>query len=98
VGLERGWEPRGDSQGSLTPCLDDHVASPGTTKSLLASSSHFLASFCPYGVLHFVLDGMAAEVSFELPPARFASFLVGELNAFPFIVRRRLLSEKRKKR
>jgi hypothetical protein len=35
---------------------------------------------------------MAAEVSFELPQARFASFLVVEPKAFPFVVRRRLLS------
>jgi hypothetical protein len=41
--------------------------------------------------LPFVLDGMAAEVSFELPPARFSSFLDGEPNAFPFVAWRRLL-------
>jgi hypothetical protein len=35
---------------------------------------------------------MATEVSFELPPACFTSFLVREPNAFPFVVRRRLLS------
>jgi hypothetical protein len=39
-----------------------------------------------------VLDGTAAEVSFKLPPTRFASFLVGEPKAFPFIVRRRFPS------
>jgi hypothetical protein len=39
-----------------------------------------------------MLDGMAVEVSFELPPARFAIVLVGEPKAFPFVVRRRLLS------
>jgi hypothetical protein len=33
---------------------------------------------------------MAAEVSFELPPACFASFLVGEPKAFNLIIRRRL--------
>jgi hypothetical protein len=31
-------------------------------------------------------------MSFELPPAHFASFLVGEPKAFPFVVRRRLPS------
>jgi hypothetical protein len=41
--------------------------------------------------LRFVLDGMAAEVSFELPPARFTIFLVGEPKAFPFVIRRCLL-------
>jgi hypothetical protein len=35
-----------------------------------------------------VIDGMASEVSFELPPTRFTSFLVGEPKAFPFVVRR----------
>jgi hypothetical protein len=35
---------------------------------------------------------MAAEVSFELPPAHFTNFLVGEPKAFPFVVRWRLLS------
>jgi hypothetical protein len=35
---------------------------------------------------------MAAEVSFELPPLRVSSFLVGEPKAFPFVVRRCLLS------
>jgi hypothetical protein len=35
---------------------------------------------------------MAAEVSFELPPATFAIFLVGEPKAFPFVIRRRLPS------
>jgi hypothetical protein len=79
-------------QAHLAPCPDDHVAFAGITKSLLGGNSHCPASFCPCGVLRFVLDGMAAEVSFELPPARFASFLVGEPKAFPFIVQRRLLS------
>jgi hypothetical protein len=35
---------------------------------------------------------MAARVSFELPPARFARFLVGKPKAFPFVDRRRLPS------
>jgi hypothetical protein len=30
---------------------------------------------------------MAAEVSFEMPPTRFARFLVGEPKAFPFVIR-----------
>jgi hypothetical protein len=79
-------------QARLALCLDDHVASAGITKSLLASNSRCPARFCPCGVLRFVLDGMAAKVSFELPPARFASFLVREPKVFPFVVRRRLLS------
>jgi hypothetical protein len=39
-----------------------------------------------------VMDGMAAEVSFELPPTHLASFLVWEPKSFPFIVRRHLPS------
>jgi hypothetical protein len=79
-------------QARFAPCSDGHVASAGITKSLLASNSHWSVSFCPYGVLRFVLDDMAAKVSSELPPACFASFLVGEPKAFPFVVRRRLPS------
>jgi hypothetical protein len=46
--------------------------------------------------LRFALDGMADEVSFELPPARFARFLVWEPKAFlfdaPFVIHWRLPS------
>jgi hypothetical protein len=38
------------------------------------------------------MDGMPAEVSFEPPPAHFASFLVGEPKAFPFVFWQRLPS------
>jgi hypothetical protein len=38
------------------------------------------------------MDGMAAEVSIELPPAHFTSFFVREKKPFPFVIRRRLLS------
>jgi hypothetical protein len=79
-------------QAHLAPCSDDHFASAGIVNSLLSSNSRCPDSFCPCGVLRFVLDGMAAEVSFELPPARFARFLVGEPKAFPFVVRWCLLS------
>jgi hypothetical protein len=79
-------------QARLAPCLDDHVASEGITKSLLASSSRCPVIFFPCGVLRFVLDGMAAGVSFELPAVSFTIFLVGEPHAFPFVVRRSLLS------
>jgi hypothetical protein len=79
-------------QARFAPCSDDHVALAGITKSVLASNIHWSSSFCPCGVLRFVLDSMAAEVSFKLPPARFARFLVGEPNAFPFVIRRRLPS------
>jgi hypothetical protein len=36
--------------------------------------------------LRFVLDGVAAEVSFELPPIHFTIFLVGEPKAFHSII------------
>jgi hypothetical protein len=45
----------------------DQVASAGIATFLLFATSRCPASFCPCGVLLFVLDGMAAEVSFELP-------------------------------
>jgi hypothetical protein len=79
-------------QALFMPYSVDHIASAGITKFLLFDTSRYPASFCPCGVLRFVLDGMAAEVSFELPPTRFTIFLVGEPNAFPFVIRWRLPS------
>jgi hypothetical protein len=70
----------------------DHVASAGITTLLLLDTSRCPVSFCPCGVLRFVLDGMAAEVSFELITTRFIIFLVGEPKAFPFVIRRHLPS------
>jgi hypothetical protein len=75
------------SSSVFSPCSVDHVASAGITKFVVSNSSRLPASFCTYGVLRLVLDDMGAEVSFELPPARFASFLVGEPKAFPFVIR-----------
>jgi hypothetical protein len=79
-------------QAHLAPYSVEHVTSAGIAKSLLSNTSRLLASFCHCGVLPFVLDGMAAKVSSELPPARFARFFVVEPRAFPFVVRRRLPS------
>jgi hypothetical protein len=73
-------------QARFAPCLIYHVASAGIAKSLLSNSSRLPVSFFPCGILRLVLGGMSAEVSFELPPARFASFLVGEPKSIPFVV------------
>jgi hypothetical protein len=66
------------------------VAFAGITISVMFNTSRCPASFCFCGVLRFVLDGTTAEDHFEPPPACFASFLVGELNNFSFVFRRRL--------